>query len=344
MTTPPPSPLRIGIVGAGGIVKTRHLPNLRKIPGIHIQAVANSSLESAAAFCREHAPEATPMARWEDVVDHDEVDIVWIGATPYLHHDATDFALSLGKHVFCQARMAATRAEAERMWEASMRYPELVAALCPPPHGMKHGLMIKKLLAGGAIGVPHQISLHSFAASWLPAEKPMHWRQDETVSGIQILTLGIYVEVLQDWFGNIHSVQADGRVVFQARDGRTVRIPDFVNVLAEFDSGLRGSLQFSGVAAHAPADKLWIFGSEGTLSYDFDTDEIALGRVGESMGPVEVPAELTREWTVEEDFIHAVRNAGAPRPRPNFTDGTLYMRVVDAVNRSLANGGSVRCI
>ena len=33
--------LRIGIVGAGGIVKQRHLPGLRDLPGIKITAVAN---------------------------------------------------------------------------------------------------------------------------------------------------------------------------------------------------------------------------------------------------------------------------------------------------------------
>lgn len=95
--------------------------------------MANSTLESARAFRQKHAPEAQPLARWEDVVDNDDVEIVWISATPHLHHDATDFALSCGKHVFCQARMAPTRAEAERMWEASQRYPDRVTALCPPP-------------------------------------------------------------------------------------------------------------------------------------------------------------------------------------------------------------------
>lgn len=338
------TPLHIGIVGAGGIVKQRHLPNLRQIPGVRIRAVANSSLESARAFCQEHAPEAEPLARWEDVVDNDAVDIVWIGATPYLHHDATDFALRCGKHVFCQARMAATRAEAERMWEAAMRHPELVTALCPPPQGMKHGLFVQKLLAEGAIGTPHEALLHSFSAAWLDPAAPMHWRQNEDISGIQILTLGIYIEVLQRWLGPIDKVAARGRVVFPERGHDIVRIPDFVHVMASFASGLEASLNFSGVAAHAPADKLWLFGSEGALCHDFATDEIYLGRRD---GPFEkqlVPPDLAREWTVEADFIRAVRDPSAPRPRPDFTEGTLYMRVVDAVHRALRSGKTERCV
>jgi hypothetical protein len=49
-----------------------------------------------------------------------------------------------------------------------------------------------------------------------------------------------------------------------------------------FAAGLEATLLFSGVAAHAPGDKLWIFGSEGTLTYDFSTDEIQLGKRGET--------------------------------------------------------------
>lgn len=339
-----PQPLRIGIVGAGSIVKERHLPGLRALPGISITAVANSTLASAEAFCRDHAPKATPRARWEDVVDNDQVDIVWIGAPPCLHHDATCFALERGKHVFTQARMAATLAEAGRMWETSLRFPELVTAICPAPHGMRGGEMVKKLLAEGAIGTPLHTLLHSFNAAWLPASKPAHWRQRTEISGIQILTLGIYIEVLQHWLGRITEVEARGKVGIPNRDGYEIGTPDFLHVNAGFKSGLEAALLFSGVAAHAPADKLWLFGTEGTLSYDFAADELSLGKTGGPMLTVPVPLEMQRSWTVERDFIEAVRNPATPRPRPDFTEGLCYMRVVDAVWRAMESGAAARCV
>jgi predicted dehydrogenase len=172
----------------------------------------------------------------------------------------------------------------------------------------------------------------------------MHWRQNDSISGIQILTLGIYTEVLQRWLGPISEVSARGRVVIPQRSQDTVHIPDFVHVQAAFATGLEASLTFSGVAAHAPTDRLWIFGSEGTLTYDFTTDEVALGLRN---GPLEiqsVPPNLVREWTVEADFIQAVRNPACPRPKPDYTEGTLYMRVVDAINRSLATQTTESCI
>jgi NADPH:quinone reductase-like Zn-dependent oxidoreductase len=110
-----------------------------------------------------------------------------------------------------------------------------------------------------------------------------------------------------------------------------VDIPDFVNVMAKFRSGIEATMLFSGVAAHAPTDKLWIFGSEGTLSYDFDTDDLQLGRRGGKLESIPIPTELQRSWTVERDFIAAVRDPSAPRPRPDFNEGMNYMRVVHAV-------------
>jgi predicted dehydrogenase len=304
----------------------------------------HSTPASARAFCSAHAPEAEAIERWEDVVDHDEVDIVWIGATPYMHHDVTDFALNCGKHVFCQARMAATRAEAERMWEAAQRYPERVTALCPPPHGMKNGLYLQKLLAEGAIGTPYHALLHSYNDAWINPEAPLHWRQDAIISGIHIMTLGIYVEVLQRWFGNIKQVQARGRIVIPQRPNGSVEIPDLLHVNAGFSSGLEAALLFSGVASHAPGDKLRVFGSHGSLSYEFTTDEIIIGTTNSSPTQVQVPTSYQRQWTVEQDFIHAVRHPSEPRPKPDFTEGTLYMRVVDAVNRALHGGGTETCI
>jgi len=51
---------------------------------------------------------------------------------------------------------------------------------------------------------------------------------------------------------------------------------------------------------------------------------------------VEVPKELAREWTVENDFLDAVKAGDDERPYPTFEDGLRYMRVVQAVADSRA--------
>lgn len=323
--------VRIGIIGAGGIVKQRHLPALKAMPEVKITAVANTSLASAKAFCAEHAPDAEAIERWEDVASHPNVDVVWIGATPWLHCPATLLSLANGKHVFTQARMARDLAEAGQMWEASIRYPELVTAICPAPHGMAGGEVVKKLISEGAIGDVHQVVLHSFNDGWFDPTKPAHWRQRVDVSGLQVLTLGIYVEVLHRWLGDITEVQAASGLMFPQRGNYTVEVPDYLHVLCKFRNGAQGVLMFSGVASHPPGDQVTIFGSEGTLIYDFVNDTIKLGKRGGALEEVPIPADLRRTWTVERDFIQAVLDPAGPRPKPDFIEGIRYMRVVQAV-------------
>src|SRR6266567_7937456 len=329
--------LRIGIVGAGNIVRTRHLPGLKKHPDVEIVAVSNSTYESSEKFCRENVPGATPIKNWPELVALPDIDIIWIGTPPYMHSAVTISALEAGKHVFCQARMSMDLAEAEEMLAASKRYPELVTMLCPPPYGMRADLLAKKMLAENYIGRPHHVRLQSFMSAYLNPEAPAHWRQKIEISGLNVLTLGIYVEVLQRWLGDITGVFARGKMVHPRRQGYEVIIPDLLTVLCQFENGAEGVLEFSGIDALAPGDRLEIYGSAGTLTYDFGSDVVQAGKIGDrALHVVDLAPELEGEWRVEEDFLAAVKSRGRVLPRPNFEEGVRYMRVVQAVADSRA--------
>jgi predicted dehydrogenase len=313
------------------------LPALKKDPEIEIVAVSNSTYESAEKFCGEHLPDAVPIKNWPELVALPELDIIWIGTPPYMHSAVTISALEAGKHVFCQARMSMDLAEAEEMLAASRRYPELVTMLCPPPFGMRGDMLVKKLLAENYIGLPHHVHLQSFTNSYLDPDAPAHWRQKIEISGLNTLTLGIYVEVLQRWLGNITGVFARGKIIQPIREGYDVIIPDLLTILCSFESGAEGVLEFSGIDALVPGDRLEIYGSGGTLTYDFASDIVQTGKAGDrALRVVDVPAELEGEWRVEEDFLAAVRSKGRVCPHPNFEDGVGYMRVVQAVADSRA--------
>jgi predicted dehydrogenase len=329
--------LRMGIIGAGDIVRRRHLPALKRHPEVEIIAVSNSTYESAEKFCRENLPQATPMRNWADLLALDDLDIIWIGTPPYMHSAVTVSALEAGKHVFCQARMSMDRVEAEEMLAASKRYPELVTMLCPPPYGLKGDLLIKKMLAENYIGRPHHVRLQSLNSSFLDPEAPAHWRQRIEISGLNVLTLGIYVEVLHRWLGEITGVFARGKILQPMRQGYEVIVPDVLTVQCTFASGAHGVLEFSGVDPHGGGDRLEVYGNLGSFIYDFGSDLIQAGQVGKKgLHTVEIPADLAGEWRVEEDFLAAVKSKGRVRPHPDFDDGVAYMRVVQAVADSRA--------
>lgn len=329
--------LRIGFVGAGEIVRRRHLPALKRHPEVEIVAVSNSTYESAEKFCAENVPEATAMQNWADLLSIPEIDAVWIGTPPYMHSAVTVSALEAGKHVFCQARMSMDLAEAEEMLATSRRFPELVTMLCPPPFGLRGDLLVKKLLAENYLGRPHHIRLQSFTGAYLNADAAAHWRQRVEISGLNILALGIYVEVLQRWLGDIIGVYAREKILYPTRQGYEVVVPDLLTVLCTFASGAEGVLEFSGIDALAAGDRLEVYGDAGAMTYDFGSDTIQTGKMGDrALHTVEITSELEGEWQVEDDFVAAVKSKGRMRPHPDFEDGVAYMRVVQAVADSRA--------
>jgi len=337
--TESPRSLRIGIVGAGGIVRQRHLPNLRAIPNVDIRVVCNRRPETAAAFAQEFGiPEVAE--HWEEVVQRSDLDIIWIGTTPHLHAPITIAALEAGKHVFCQARMARTLDEAKAMLGAAEAHSSQVTMLCPPPNAIKQGLYFEELLRQKCIGELYHFHLRSMNSAWADPSAPAHWRQRQEISGKNVLSVGIYAEVLGAFLGDPTALCAQGRVCIPNRSGYTVGIPDFLQVIGKWPNNVAGTLQWSGVAQFGGTDVLELFGSEGTLVYDFGLEQIRLGKRGQTqLEQLTTPEKYLRNWTVEQDFIRAVREGG--RPEPSFATGVRYMQVVEAVARSLADNSWV---
>jgi predicted dehydrogenase len=337
--------VNIGIIGAGGIVQSRHLPGLAAIPDVHILAVCNRTLESGQAIAQTwNIPDV--MTDWKALIAREDLDAVLIGTWPYMHAEMSIAALQAGKHVFCQARMARTAAEAHAMLAAAESTKGRVAMLCPPPIGMKGDRWIRKLLADGYLGAPREVHATGLSSGNLDSNAPLHWRQDFDLQGYNTLTLGMWIEVIHRWMGPHRSVMAQLKTFTPTRrDPQTgqekpVRIAESVAIAAELTNGAIGNYQFSGVTRFAPHNAIHLYGTEGTLHYDLETDQILGGRSGdETTHPLPIPPELAREWTVEADFIRSIRE-GTP-VEPSFQDGVLYMEFTEAVYRSHEQGRAI---
>jgi predicted dehydrogenase len=334
-----PKKLRIGIIGAGAIVKQRHLPGLLALPQVQVVAVCNSQVESARYVADEYRiPEV--MDDWPEMIDRPDLDVIWIGTPPPLHAPITISALEAGKHVFCQARMAMSLREGREMLEAAQSRPQLVTMLCPPPHGMKAGRFFQKLLRDGYAGELWHFRLTAATDKLSDPLAPPHWRQRVELNGINALTVGIYAEVLERWLGAPRRLHAQMKICVPKRDGYAVRVPDVVQVFGQWPNGLAGMLEWSGVAQFPPEETLTIYGRDGTLVYNFTTDEVLGARRGEkTLQPLAVPPELESAWTVERDFVDAVLQGG--HPEPSFETGVRYLEFTEAVHLSARGGHAV---
>jgi predicted dehydrogenase len=331
--------LRIGIVGAGGIVRQKHLPGLQALPQVEVVVVSNSKPESAREVARDfNIPEV--MTDWAEMIDRPDLDIIWIGTPPVLHAPITISALEAGKHVFCQARMAMNLSEGREMLSAAQARPQLVTMLCPPPHGMRGCRFMRKLLRDGYVGEPWHFRLTAMNGVFSDPLAPPHWRQRTELSGINVLTVGIYAEVIERWLGSPRRLHAQMKVSVPKRDGYVVHVPDVVQVFGQWANGLAGSMEWSGVAQFAPDETLMIYGRHGTLVYNFTKDEILGARRGDKeLQLLTIPPDLVGGWTVEKDFIEAVLRGG--HPEPSFETGVQYLEFTEAVNLSARGGHAV---
>src|SRR5438128_1692182 len=103
--------VRIGLIGAGGNTRLRHIPGFLALPDVELAAVCNRRPESTEAIAREFKVPRT-YARWEELIADSAIDAVCIGTWPYLHCPITLAALNAGKHVLTEARLSMNAAEA----------------------------------------------------------------------------------------------------------------------------------------------------------------------------------------------------------------------------------------
>ncbi len=339
--------LHIGLIGAGANTRKRHIPGLRAIPGVEIVAVCNRRIESTAAAARDYGIPRTYL-HWQELVESPDVDAVVIGAWPNLHCPVTIAALERGKHVLTEARMCLNAAEAHRMLAAARRRPELVTQIVPSPYGLRGHEVMAERLASGFIGRPRELHVYGMTAALVDPATPLSWRQDASLSGYNMLTLGIIHETVARWVAPVVRVLAQVHAFIPSRIDpesgvrRPVGTPDSVHALTVHADGMRGIYQFSGVTPFGPGLGVRLYGSEGALWYDIDAERIYGARVRgpnatEQLQEIPVPDDKARTWQVEADFVEAIRS-GKPIEFTNFPTGVEYMEFTEAVARSAQLG------
>jgi predicted dehydrogenase len=337
--------VRIGVIGAGGNARAKHLPNFKQIEGVEVLAVCNRRPESTAAVARDFGIPRT-CSEWREVIGMPDVDAILIGTWPYLHCEAACAALEAGKHVLCEARMAMNAQEAHRMLE-TLRASGRVGQLVPGGVGLAGDRVVRELIAGGFVGEPYEVYVRSMSAAYIDPHEPLHWRQDEKLSGMNVLALGIFNETVQRWLGDTTAVLASTRTFIpqrtdpQSGEVRRVGVPDSVAVLAEMACGARAVYHVSGVANAAGEDRIEIYGSAGALHYLVAANHVHGAERGEGeLREIPIPPDKVCKWTVERDFIASIRD-GRPVTHVSFGDGVKYMEFTEAVHRSAASGAKV---
>ena len=334
--------IRVGVIGAGGNTTSRHIPGLQAIEGVEIVGVCNRSQESSQRVADQFGIPKT-YGGWQEAIADTDTNAIVIGTWPYMHCRATIAALEADKHVMCEARMAMNAREAHKMREVSRQKTHLIAQIVPSPMTLRVDKTIQRLIADGYIGDVLAVEARAGGA-FLDSEAPLQWRQDFDLSGLNIMSMGIWYEALIRWVGEATSIMAMGKTFVKMRpdaDGvmRSVRIPEHIDVVGGLECGAQLHIQVSNVAGLAGAPEVYVFGSTGTLR--FSGNRLYGGQKDDTeLTEIDIPDSEAGEWRVEEEFVNAIRGEEVIT-HTDFETGVKYMEFTEAVTLSMQSGKAI---
>lgn len=228
-TRPDERQVRVGFAGAGTISGI-HIPNLLQIDGVRIAAVADVDQERAHARASGSGARVYGDAR--AMLDHAELDALFVCLPPFAHGDIVERAVGRGLHVYIEKPVALDIASALRT-AAAVRDAGVIAGVgymwryAPVVERAKVLLdpARRALLLGRMLNGPNA-----------PA-----WALDRNLSGGLLVEFATHlVDLLRYLGGEVTHVAGAGMEVMP---GPPSRGPDSAVVALRYASGAAGSLE-----------------------------------------------------------------------------------------------------
>ena len=142
------SNLRFGIIGAGGIAATLHLPELVALEGAEVAVVAGRNPRRLQRLCSHFGvPKSTQ--EYSDIIEDTSIDAVVVSTPHPLHVQWGIRALEAGKHVLMQKPLCGDMDEANAFVAAAERAQRVVLCM---PHYPPYIYALRQRCQEGEIG------------------------------------------------------------------------------------------------------------------------------------------------------------------------------------------------
>jgi len=263
--------LGVGVIGAGGISRFAHLPNLARNPRVELVAVADIDPDKARAASAEHDIPGC-YDNYDDLLADPRVDAVTVTTWPTAHAAPVIAAARAGKHVLCEKPIATTLADADAMVAAA------AAAGVKFTMGYQHRFgtalpLVRRLLDDGVVGRPMGMTQVGIGPS--SHRVPWFLRKDMAGGGV-LIDWGIYTAHTILWLmGPVERVYAQTEIFrpdVQVGDELLtgVDVEDTVMATLRFASGAVGSW-YAAWAVGARHRSMSIDGAAGSIRQTGET-------------------------------------------------------------------------
>ncbi len=381
--SPVPRRLRLGMVGGGqgafigGVHRmAARLDDQWELVAAALSSDAERALESARTLhldLRRSYTDYRQMALAEaqrTAHDGSGIDAVAIVTPNHLHAPVAHAFLDAGIHVICDKPLALTLAEGDALATKAVQRG-LIFAVTYNYSGYPMVRRARQLVQQGVLGALRLVQVE-YAQDWLSApleatgQKQAAWRTDPAQAGAAgcLGDIGTHAYQLACFVTGQHASQISAELSTFV-PGR--QLDDNVQAMLRFQSGMRGSLWASQVAAGAVNGlRLRVYGELGSLEFAQEQpEELVLRMTGGDQtrfrrgrgapGPTEqtrVPAGHPEGFVeafaqIYSDAAAHVRahQEGREAPEsaldlPTITDGVSGLEFIDATLTSAANAGA----
>ena len=249
-------PLKWGILAPGGIAN-KLAEAVRDFTAGTVVAVGSRDAGRAAGFAERHGV-ARSYGSYEELVDDDEVEAVYVASPHSGHREHAVLAMSAGKHVLIEKALARNSTEVEEIFGAAQRSNVFAMEAMWTRH-LPHMAEVRRRIEDGAIGEIVTVTSDHGQALDLPND---HRLKNPQLAGGALLDLGVYpIAFTVDLLGVPKDIAATGRLTDTEVDGHVSLVLGFgPKTLAQIDTTLWTKTPTTAV----------ISGTEGSIEIDGD--------------------------------------------------------------------------
>ena len=295
-------PLRLGLLSTAKITGAI-LDGARVAAGADVVAVASRDRPRAEAFARENGIPAAH-GSYEDLLDDDRVEAVYVPLPNSLHLPWAVRALEAGKHVLCEKPLSRRVADVEAAFDAAERADRLLMEAFMWRYHPATEILMR--LVGDGVAGRLRVVRAAFGFTLDPAADNVRWSGE--LEGGALMDVGCYcLSALRLLAGEplrVAAERVDGGEGVDARMAGVLRFSGDVVGLFDcaFDVPYRAAIEVVGSEATIVVRDPWHGSNPG----------VQIQRAGED--PEEVPVEPANPYGRElDDFARAVREGTEPR-------------------------------
>lgn len=295
--------INIGLIGCG-VISDIYLTNCSRFEHLNVIAVADLERGRAEQKAQEHG--IPYVLSVNELICHEEIDIVLNLTPPGGHYTLCLQALNAGKHVYVEKPLSASLQEGKELLATAKKNGLLIGAA--PDTFLGAGLQTcQTLIEKGAIGQPVA------ATAFMLKRGPENWHPNPAFfyqfGGGPMYDMGpYYLTAFISLMGSVKRVTASAGIPFLERTIMTgedagkkipVQTPTHISGNVEFESGAIGTIITSFDVQATQTPFIEIYGTEGSISVP-DPNTFA--------GPVKLNRKGTDQWVEQELVSKAVEN------------------------------------